>query len=181
MGEIDNPNVMKSITLALENLSRFAGGAESYAVELSETLVQRGWEVHLVGQSWEGLPQGAVFHQISKLPKLVPPSLRILHFAFKHRSIVRKLRTDIVLGFGATIEMNVYQSHGGVHFFSSLRKLRAEANPFARIVKTLLTFLSPKSLVRSWIESAPVSYEKSSRNYRNFGHDQATISANGTH
>ncbi len=146
---------MKSITLALENLSRFAGGAESYAVELSETLVQRGWEVHLVGQSWEGLPQGAVFHQISKLPKLVPPSLRILHFALRHRSIVRKLRTDIVLGFGSTIEMNVYQSHGGVHFFSSLRKLRAEANPFARLVKTVLTFLSPKSLVRSWIESAP--------------------------
>jgi UDP-glucose:(heptosyl)LPS alpha-1,3-glucosyltransferase len=155
MGEIDNPNVMKSITLALENFSRFAGGAESYAVELSETLLQRGWEVHLVGQSWDGLPQGAVFHQISKLPKVVPSSLRILHFAFRHRSIVRKLRTDIVLGFGSTIEMNVYQSHGGVHFFSSLRKIRAEANPFTRLVKTMLTFLSPKSLVRSWIESAP--------------------------
>ena len=155
MGEIDNPNVMKSITLALENFSRFAGGAESYAVELSETLLQRGWEVHLVGQSWDGLPQGAVFHQISKLPKVVPSSLRILHFAFRHRSIVRKLRTDIVLGFGSTIEMNVYQSHGGVHFFSSLRKSRAEANPFTRLVKTMLTFLSPKSLVRSWIESAP--------------------------
>jgi UDP-glucose:(heptosyl)LPS alpha-1,3-glucosyltransferase len=155
MGEIDNPNVMKSITLALENFSRFAGGAESYAVELSETLLQRGWEVHLVGQSWDGLPQGAVFHQISKLPKLIPPSLRVLYFALRHRSIVRKLRTDIVLGFGSTIEMNVYQSHGGVHFFSSLRKIRAEANPFTRLVKTMLTFLSPKSLVRSWIESAP--------------------------
>jgi len=155
MGEIYKKNDMKSITLALENFSRFSGGAESYAVELSETLVQRGWEVHLVGQSWGGVPQGAVFHQIPKLSKLFPPSLRILHFAFKHRSIVRKLRTDIVLGFGATIEMNVYQSHGGVHFYSSLRKIRAEANPFTRIVKTLLTFLSPKSLVRSWIESAP--------------------------
>ncbi len=155
MGKIGNQKVMKSITLAMENFSRFSGGAESYVVELSETLAQQGWEVHLVGYSWDGVPSGAIFHKIPQPPKLVPPFLRILHFAFKHRTIVKKLRTHVVMGFGATIEMNVYQSHGGVHFYSCLRKIRAETNPFIRLAKTVFTFVSPKSLARSWIESAP--------------------------
>jgi UDP-glucose:(heptosyl)LPS alpha-1,3-glucosyltransferase len=146
---------MKKIALSLEKFSRFSGGAESYAVELAETLQNNGWEVHLIGQSWDGNPPGAVFHQIPRAPKLVPPSLRILHFALSHRALVRKLDMDVVVGFGNTIEMNVYQSHGGVHFTSSLRKIRAERNPLVRLVKTILTFVSPKSLARAWIESAP--------------------------
>jgi hypothetical protein len=33
---------MKKIALALEHFSRFAGGAESYAVSLAHSLVQAG-------------------------------------------------------------------------------------------------------------------------------------------
>ncbi len=146
---------MKKIALSLEKFSRFSGGAESYAVELAETLQNKGWEVHLIGQSWDGNPPGAVFHKIPCVPKFVPPSLRILYFALSHRSLVRKMDMDVVVGFGNTIEMNVYQSHGGVHFISSLKKIRAEREPLSRIVKTILTFVSPKSLARAWIESAP--------------------------
>lgn len=146
---------MKQIALALENFSRFSGGAESYAVELADTLKRNGWHVHLIGHSWDGSPEGVIFHKIPKLSKLFPPFLRILYFALKHRTIVKKLDLNVIVGFGNTIEMNVYQSHGGVHFVSSLRKIRAETSRFVRFVKTVLTFITPKSLARSWIESAP--------------------------
>jgi len=146
---------MKKIALALENFNRFSGGAETYAVQLAETLEREGWQVHLIGYYWDGAPRGVIFHKIPRLSKLVPPSLRILHFAIKHRALVRKLDLDIVLGFGNTIEMNVYQSHGGVHSVSNLRKIRAETSPLVRFIKTILTFISPKSLARRWIESAP--------------------------
>lgn len=150
----------KKIAMALENFSRFSGGAESYAVELAETLDSQGWEVHLIGYTWDGNPSGAIFHKITKPFKFIPPFLRILHFAFRHRSIVREMDLDVVLGFGNTIEMNVYQSHGGVHFVTSLKKTRVENNPLVRLVKVLLTFVSPKSLARSWIESAPFRKRK---------------------
>jgi len=51
--------------------------------------------------------------------------------------------------------MSVYQSHGGVHFLSSVRKLRAVRNPLLRFLKMLALFAAPKYHARAWIESAP--------------------------
>jgi UDP-glucose:(heptosyl)LPS alpha-1,3-glucosyltransferase len=143
------------IAIAVENFSRHAGGAESYAVELARTLVSQGWEVHLYGYSWDRDPESAVFHEMPRLPKWVPPSIRILHFAFTHRRMVKDRDFDIILGFGNTIFMNVYQSHGGVHSVSNLRKLQAIRNPFFRFIKALSVFGVPKHHARAWIESAP--------------------------
>lgn len=143
------------IALAIENFSRHGGGAEAYAVDLSQALIARGWEVHLFGHSWAGEPAGAIFHEIPRLPRWVPPSLRILHFALRHQHMVRMDRFDIILGFGNTLVMNAYQSHGGVHYCSTVRKLRAVRNPVARFLKALTAFASPKYCARAWIESAP--------------------------
>jgi UDP-glucose:(heptosyl)LPS alpha-1,3-glucosyltransferase len=143
------------IAMALENFGRFAGGAESYAVELARTLVSEGWDVHLYGHSWDGEPAQAVFHEIPPLPRWIPPSLRILDFAFRHRRMVAQERFDVILGFGNTLEMTVYQSHGGVHYLSSVRKLQAVRNPLLRFLKRLALFAAPKYHARAWIESAP--------------------------
>ncbi len=143
------------IALALENFGRFAGGAESYAVELARTLVSEGWEVHLYGHSWDGEPAQAVFHPIPRLPRWVPPSIRILDFAFRHSRMVSQERFDVILGFGNTLVMNVYQSHGGVHYLSSMRKLQAVRNPILRFFKRLALCATPKYYARAWIESAP--------------------------
>ncbi len=143
------------IALAIETFSVHAGGAESYAVRLAHTLIAEGWEVHLFGHSWDGDPPGAVFHKIRRLSGLVPASLRILDFAFEHRKQIADHDFDVVLGFGNTLAMNVYQSHGGVHYRSNLRKLEAEKNRALRTIKTLLLFVSPKYHARAWIESAP--------------------------
>ena len=145
---------MKTIALGLEHFSRFAGGAESYAVSLAHSLIQAGWEVHLFGESWEGEPEGAVFHQMH-IPRWWPGWARILGFALEHRRRTVSGAFQVVMGFGNTIHMNVYQSHGGVHRCSTMRKLYAEPNTLLRLIKRLTNFISPKQWVRHWIESAP--------------------------
>ena len=145
---------MKKIALAIENFSRYKGGAESYAVSLASTLIENGWEIHLFGQSWDAEPQAALFHRI-KIPKLLPSWAKMILFALKHRKMVKSQAFDVILGFGNTIYMTVYQSHGGVHRFSTARKVYAETNIILRTIKRLLIAFSVKDKVRHWIESAP--------------------------
>lgn len=142
------------IAFAIENFSPHGGGAESYAVSLADRMVSEGWEAHLFGHEWHGAPEAAIFHKIPRLPKWVPPSVRILHFALMHRKAVRGFDFDVTVGFGNTISMNVYQSHGGVHDMSSSRKLKAVSNPALRLLKACAMWLSPKYHARRWIESA---------------------------
>ena len=145
---------MKKIALAIENFSKHKGGAESYAVSLASTLVKSGWETHLFGKSWDGEPSAAIFHRI-KIPKLLPSWAKMILFALKHKQMVKSQAFDVILGFGNTLHMNVYQSHGGVHRFSTARKLYTEKNKILRSIKRLLIFFSLKDKVRNWIESAP--------------------------
>lgn len=144
----------RSIALALEKFKKHSGGAESYALSLAETLIQRGWEVHLYAQEWDGFPEKAIFHRIS-MPRYLPSWAQMLFFAFMHKKMVRKENFEVVVGFGNTIFMNVYQSHGGVHRYSTKRKCFSIRNPLLRFLKRVLVFLSLKDKVRNWIESAP--------------------------
>jgi UDP-glucose:(heptosyl)LPS alpha-1,3-glucosyltransferase len=143
------------VAFAIENFSLYGGGAESYAVQLAQTLVNQGHEVHFFGHQWDGVPKDAVFHKIPRLPRIVPPFVRILHFALAHRAAVVRHDFDVVVGFGNTLTMNVYQSHGGVHQLSTSRKIAAVRNPAIRFLKRLAVLLTPKHYARAWIESAP--------------------------
>ncbi|MDY6825255.1 MAG: glycosyltransferase family 4 protein [Thermodesulfobacteriota bacterium] len=145
---------MKKIALAVENFSPFAGGAESYAVSLAAFLSDSGWEVHLFGERWEGYPPNAVFHRM-KVPSFLPAFMKILVFALKCRKRMLRDHYDVVLGFGNTIHMNVYQSHGGVHNISTKKKIYAEPNAIVRFFKRITLFFSAKHYTRHWIESAP--------------------------
>lgn len=144
----------RSIALALEKFKKHSGGAESYALSLAESLIQRGWEVHLYAQEWDGSPAEAIFHQIG-IPQYLPSWAKMLYFAFMHKKMVQKEDFDVVVGFGNTIFMNVYQSHGGVHRYSTRRKCFSIRNPLVRFLKRVLIFFSLKDKVRNWIESAP--------------------------
>ncbi len=145
---------MKTIALAIEHFSRFAGGAESYAVSLAHSLVREGWEVHLFGESWDEEPEEALFH-LMNIPRRWPSWARMLRFALEHRRRTASRAFDVIMGFGNTIHMNVYQSHGGVHWCSTMRKLYAEQNGLLRSVNWLIMALSLKQWARHWIESAP--------------------------
>ncbi len=146
--------MMKRIAFAMEKFSRYAGGAESYAVSLAITLIKNGWEVHLFGEEWDGEPKEAHFHEIY-IPKFLPSWIKLLLFAWKHKKMTKKQIYDVVVGFGNTIYMNVYQSHGGVHQLSTARKVYAEKNPLFRVIKRFLILLSIKQWTRAWIEAAP--------------------------
>lgn len=145
---------MKKIVFALEKFSRYAGGAESYAVSLAITLIKNGWEVHLFGQEWDGEPKEAHFHKIS-IPKFLPAWIKLLLFARRHKKLAKQQYYDVIVGFGNTIYMNIYQSHGGVHQLSTARKVYSEKNILLRIIKRILIPLSLKHWIRAWIEAAP--------------------------
>jgi UDP-glucose:(heptosyl)LPS alpha-1,3-glucosyltransferase len=144
----------RTIALAIEHFSPYKGGAESYAVSLASTLANNGWATHLYGLSWDGEPPAALFHKIS-VPRILPSWIKMILFAFQHKNMVKGKDFDVVLGFGNTIYMNVYQSHGGVHRFSTSRKVYSESNSVLRLLKRMLIVLSPKDKARHWIESAP--------------------------
>jgi len=145
---------MKKIAFAMEKFSRYAGGAESYAVSLATFLIENGWEVHLFGEMWDGEPETAVFHKIT-IPNYLPAWLKMVLFARNHKRAVKNMNFDVVLGFGNTLYMNVYQSHGGVHWLSTKRKVYSEKNRIKRVIKGFIIILSLKQWVRAWIESAP--------------------------
>jgi len=142
------------VAFGIENFSLYGGGAESYAVQLAQTLVSQGHEVHFFGHEWDGTPEPAIFHKIGCLPKVVPPFIRLMHFALAHRAAVAKYDFDVVVGFGNTLTMNVYQSHGGVHQQSTRKKIAAVRNPVVRFLKQLGVLFTPKHFARAWIESA---------------------------
>ena len=145
---------MKKIALAMEKFSHYAGGAESYALSLAESLIKDGWEVHLFGETWDGEPEAAVFHKIN-IPRFLPAWLKMVLFALKHKRVVKGQDFDVIVGFGNTLYMNVYQSHGGVHWLSTKRKVYSEKSKIKQLIKRLIIILSLKQWVRAWIESAP--------------------------
>jgi UDP-glucose:(heptosyl)LPS alpha-1,3-glucosyltransferase len=145
---------VKKIALAVENFSRYKGGAESYAVSLAVALAENGWQVHLFGEEWDGEPPSAIFHRIST-PTFLPSWARMILFALKHRRMVMGEEFDVILGFGNTIHMNVYQSHGGVHRLYAKRKVYAKSNRILRFFYRLLRLISIKDKVRQWVESTP--------------------------
>jgi len=106
----------------MEKFSRYAGGAESYAVSLTASLIENGWDVHLFGETWDGEPEAAVFHKIN-IPKYIPAWLKMVLFALNHKRAVKNQGFDVIMGFGNTLHMNVYQSHGGVHWLSTKKSL----------------------------------------------------------
>lgn len=145
---------MKKIALAMEKFSHYAGGAESYAVSLAAFLIENGWEVHLFGETWDGEPEAAVFHKIT-IPKYLPAWLKMVLFALNHKKAVKNQDFDVIMGFGNTLYMNVYQSHGGVHWLSTKMKVCSEKSKIKRAIKRLIIILSLKQWMRAWIESAP--------------------------
>jgi UDP-glucose:(heptosyl)LPS alpha-1,3-glucosyltransferase len=145
---------VKKIALAVENFSRHKGGAESYAVSLAVALAENGWQVHLFGEEWDGEPPSAIFYRIST-PSFLPSWARMILFALKHRKMVMGEKFDVIVGFGNTIHMNVYQSHGGVHRLYAKRKVYAKDNRIVRFFYRLLIMISIKDKVRQWVESKP--------------------------
>jgi len=143
---------------AILNFSKSKGGAERYLVDLCARMVQEGHEVHVYAEHWEEEISGVYLHRVKTIP--FPKSLRLLSFAMKATKEIKKGNYDVTLGVGNTLEADVLQPHGGVHWAWFWRSLQAYGNPILWVIKMLGRVFSPKQWVSGWIEDAP--YKKKS-------------------
>ncbi len=138
---------------AILNFSKSKGGAERYVVDLCVQMAQEGHEVHVYAEHWEEEVQGVHLHHVKTIR--FPKSLRLLSFAIKATREMKKGNYDVTLGVGNTLEADVLQPHGGVHWAWFWRSLQAYDNPLIWLIKFLGRLLSPKQWVQGYIESAP--------------------------
>ena len=146
---------------AIRDFSRRKGGAERYLVDLCTRMAKEGHEVHVYAEHWEEEVQGIHLHQIKTLP--FPKSLRLLSFAIKATREMKSENYDVTLGVGNTLEADVLQPHGGVHWAWFWRSLRAYDNPILWAIKLLGRILSPKQWASGWIEGRPYKRRNYSR------------------
>ncbi|MBM4349503.1 MAG: glycosyltransferase family 4 protein [Deltaproteobacteria bacterium] len=143
---------------AIPNFSRSKGGAERYLVDLCARMAEEGHEVHVYAERWEEEIPGISLHRVKTIP--FPKSLRLLSFAIKATREIKKGNYDVTLGVGNTLEADVIQPHGGVHWAWFWRSLQAYGNPLVWLIKFFGRVLSPKQWAQGYIESIP--YKKKS-------------------
>lgn len=138
---------------AIRNFSRKKGGAERYLVDLCTRMSNEGHDVHVYAEDWEEDISGIALHRVKTIS--FPKSLRLLSFALKATREMKKGGYDVTLGVGNTLEADVLQPHGGVHWAWFWRSLRAYENPIQWFIKFLGRILSPKQWIQAYIEGFP--------------------------
>jgi UDP-glucose:(heptosyl)LPS alpha-1,3-glucosyltransferase len=138
---------------AIHNFSRSKGGAERYLVDLCSRMAKEGHEVHVYAEQWEERIQGIHLHRVKTIP--FPKSLRLLSFSIRATGEMKRGDYNVTLGIGNTLEADVLQPHGGVHWAWFWRSLQVYKNPILWMMKFLGRVLSPKQWVSGWIENGP--------------------------
>jgi UDP-glucose:(heptosyl)LPS alpha-1,3-glucosyltransferase len=148
------------IGLAIYNFNPKKGGAERYAYDLSTMLSKRGHDVFVF------CADGVEVSRVTLVrlnAKPFPRWLRSLSFALKHRKQVRQFSLDALLGFGNTLELDVYQSHGGIQRVWMEREIASYDNPCERQLKAFLLKSSINQRAQQWIAEYPIRQKKYSR------------------
>ena len=138
---------------AILDFSKRKGGAERYLVALCTRMVDNGFEVHVYAEHWDEENPRIYYHRIKTIP--FPKSLRLLSFAMRATKEMKQGNYDLTMGVGNTLEADVLQPHGGVHWAWFWRSLRVYDSPFLWTIKFLGRILSPKQWINGWIEDAP--------------------------
>jgi UDP-glucose:(heptosyl)LPS alpha-1,3-glucosyltransferase len=146
---------------AIPDFSKRKGGAERYLVDLCTRMVDHNFEVHIYAEHWDEENSKIHYHRIKTIH--FPKSLRRLSFAVRATEEMRKGNYDITLGVGNTLEADILQPHGGVHWAWFWRSLRAYDNPILWTVKFWGRVVSPKQWISGWIEDAPYKRKKYSK------------------
>ena len=138
---------------AILNFSPQRGGAERYLVDLCARLAQEGYEVHVYAEDWKEVNHEIRFHRVKTIP--FPKSLRLLTFAIRATREIKKDHHDATLGVGNTLEADVLQPHGGVHWAWFWRSLKMYDHPVLWAIKVLGRFFNLKQWVSGYIEDRP--------------------------
>lgn len=146
------------IALGIREFLPEKGGAERYCYDLMYFLVGKGIKVHVYSSAFPQKDNGLYFHQVPVIP--FPKSLRVFSFAINCRRMMRKEKFDCILGIGDTLNADLLQPHGGVHWKWFWRGLEGYRRPFPWIFKFLGRALSPKQWAKGIIEDAPYAKGK---------------------
>lgn len=153
-------DVTMKIGLAIYNFDPRKGGAERYAYDLSTRLAQKGHQVFMFCAEGVETP-GVTLVKLKTLP--FPRWMRSLSFAVNHKKQVRQFGLDVVLGFGNTLELDVYQSHGGIQRIWMEREIESYDNLNERQIKAFLLKSSINQKVQQWISEYPIKKNKYKR------------------
>lgn len=149
-----------NIGLAIYNFDPKKGGAERYAYDLATDLLKRGHQVYVFCAKAVNL-RGAVIAKFDTIK--FPRWLRSLSFALNHRRYVKMFPIDVMLGFGNTLLLDVYQSHGGVQRFWMEREIESYDDPKERRIKAALLRNSLNQRIQRWVEEYPIRKGQYSR------------------
>lgn len=149
-----------NIGLAIYNFDPSKGGAERYAYDLASDLIRRGHRVYVFCAKATALTGATIARfDTARFPRW----LRSLTFALNHRMHVKSFPIDVMLGFGNTFVLDVYQSHGGVQRVWMEREIASYDDPKERRVKGFLLRNSLNQRVQRFIEESPIRKRKYSR------------------
>jgi len=115
-------------------------------------------EVHVYSSAF---PQGDRRLCFCKVPIIpYPKSLQVLSFALNCRRMMKEEQFDCIMGVGDTLDADLLQPHGGVHWNWFWRGLEGYRKPFPWVFKFLGRSLSPKQWTKGFIEDAPYAKAK---------------------
>ena len=149
-----------NIGIAVYNFDPKKGGAERYAYDLATDLQKRDHQVYVFCANAVNL-RGAVIAKFDTVR--FPRWLRSLSFALNHRKYVKMFPIDVMLGFGNTLDIDVYQSHGGVQRFWMEREIASYDDPGERRIKAALLRNSLNQRIQRWVEEYPIRKGQYSR------------------
>jgi UDP-glucose:(heptosyl)LPS alpha-1,3-glucosyltransferase len=148
------------IALAIQTFDPSKGGAERYAFDLSNLLSRKGHDVSVFCSRGIEVPGVAtIARPVIRYPKW----LRTVAFALKHRQWIGTYRPDVVLGFGNTLEANVYQSHGGIQRVWMAREIASYDNAAERASRALQLRTSLNQKAQELIARHPFGKGKNPR------------------
>ena len=148
------------IGLAIYNFDPKKGGAERYGFDLAQRLASRGHEMYVFCAHGIEAP-GVTLVRLHT--STWPRWMRNLTFALAHRQALERVRPDVMLGFGNVLELDVYQSHGGVQQNWMRQEIASYDNPSERAVKAFLLKNSLNQAIQRMIEGYPVKNRRFTR------------------
>jgi len=141
------------IGLAIYNFDPKKGGAERYTYDLSMNLLKRGHEVFIFCANGIEIPG---IHLVRMNTPSLPRWLRTLSFALNHKKYLKRVPVDVMLGFGNTLDLDVYQSHGGVQRVWMEREVLSYDEPKERRLKAILLKNNINQKIQEWIAEYPI-------------------------
>lgn len=148
------------IGLAIYNFNPRKGGAERYAYDLSLRLAQKGHAVFVFCAAGIDVP-GVNLVRVDTAN--YPRWLRSLSFAVAHRRMVNNFGLDVTLGFGNTLAVDVYQSHGGIQPIWMAQEIASYDSPVERSFKAALLKTSINQKVQQWVSEYAIRQGKFKR------------------